>query len=123
MINPILKTLKEEDIVLLELPGSTIFNEPAIRQVIKIKNLKYEPEDEEYPNTNWLHFDAEVLLTTVRVPKDKENALFTNCMGIKEVLNVFLVEKYKKDYMMFHPSENQLTEEEYQYLQRQWENT
>lgn len=122
MINPILKILKENDVVLLEIPASMRFNQPAIRQIVKIKNLKYEPEDEEHPNTNWLHFDGEVLQTTTRVPKGGENVLFANCLGIKEILNDFLVEKYKKDFMMFPPSENQYTEEEYEYLERQWEN-
>jgi len=122
MINPILRVVKENDVVLLEIPATIRFNQPAIRQIVKIRNLKYEPEDEKHPNTNWLHFDGEVLLTTERVPKGKENVLFANGFGIKEVLNEFLIEKYKKDFMMFHPSENQYTEEEYQYLQRQWEN-
>ena len=122
MINPILRVLKENDVVLLELPVSIRFNQPAIRQVVKVSNLKYEPEDEKHPNTNWLYFDGEVLLTTERVPKGKENALFCNCLGVKEILNNFLIEKYKKDFMMFPPSENQYTEEEYQYLEQKWKN-
>lgn len=121
MINPILKVLKDNDVVLLEIPASHFFNQTAIRQVVRLNNLKYEPEDEKHPNINWLHFDAEVLLTTVRVPKGKENTIFASCMGIKEVLNDFLIEKYKKDFMMFHPSENQLTDEEFQYLEKRWE--
>lgn len=109
MIRPLLKVLKDGDIVLMELPQN--YSAP-IRQIVRLKNLEYESEDEEHPNMNWLNFEGEVLFTTVRVTKESENLIFTNCMGIRELLNPFLVEKYKSDYNMFFPKENQMSEEE-----------
>lgn len=115
MINPILKVLKEGDVVLVEIPDSSITGTGGIRQIIRLKELEYEPEDSEYPNQNWLDFKGDVIYTTVRVEKESENFIFSNCMGIKEILNPFLIEKYKIDYRMFSPKENQLTKEEYEY--------
>jgi hypothetical protein len=108
--NPILKKLKEGDVVLMRLP-SGVHNIPDIHQIVKLKNLVYESEDEEY-YFNWLNFEGDVLYTTHRVHISQINFIFTNCMGISEILNEFLIQKYIRDFYMFKPSENMLSDEE-----------
>jgi hypothetical protein len=111
MINPLLKILKNDDVVLMSIEG----NFTTSAQIVKLKNVIYQPEDDECPTTNWLEFNGEVLFTTERVHSSNHNLIFTNCMGIKEILNPFLIEKYTHDYRMFPPSENQLTDAEFEY--------
>lgn len=112
MINPILPKLKEGDVVLSTLPFGVNQN---IYQIIKLKNLKYEPEDEEFPNRNWLNFEGEVLYTSQRVHKSYKDFIFINCMAIREILNPFLIEKYVRDYMLFKPEDHFLSDEEEEY--------
>lgn len=104
MINPVLKILKEGDVVLMKVESSA--------QIVKLTSTKYHPEDEEYPNRNWLDFEGDVLYTTERVHKEDENFIMFNCMAISEILNDFLIEKYVKDFNMFSPKEHQLSDEE-----------
>jgi len=113
--NPILKTLKENDIVLFHIPSNTFTRSAPIRQIIKLKNLKFQPSDDKY-HFDWLNFEGEVLYTTERVHSENPNLIFGNCLSIIEKLNSFLVEKYVKDFMMFPPSENQLSDEELEFL-------
>jgi hypothetical protein len=110
MINPLLKVLKNDDVVLMSMEG----NFTTSVQIVKLKSVIYQPEDEEC-STNWLEFNGEVLFTTERVHSSNHNLIFMNCMAIKEILNPFLIEKYTHDYRMFPPTENQLTDAEFEY--------
>jgi hypothetical protein len=112
--NPILKTLKVGDVVLLSMPGNHFSMNPPIRQIIKLTKAEYEKPNEN--GLDWLNFDGEVLYTTQRVHPSEPNLIFGNCLAISEKLNDFLVQKYKIDYMMFAPNENVLSDEELEYL-------
>lgn len=118
--NPILKTLKEGDVVLLALDSMSP-GQPTHRQIVRLKNLEYQPKDNEF-DFDWLTFEGEVLYTSIRVHPSNRNFILTNCLGIVEKLNDFLVEKYQKDYNLFRPDEHQLSDEELEYGQLRLEN-
>lgn len=110
--NPILKTLVLGDVVLINIPSNTWTRSAPIRQIIKLTELDFDPGDD----FDWLNFKGDVLYTTERVHSSDPNLIFGNCFSITEKLNSFLIEKYKKDFMMFSPEENQLSDEELEYL-------
>jgi hypothetical protein len=58
----------------------------------------------------------EVLFTSERTHPTETNIIFGNCMAITQILNNFLIEKYKIDYRLFKPTENALSDEEFEYL-------
>lgn len=111
--NPILKTLSNGDVILLVVPTSS----RDLVQIIKLSDIKFESgADLTPPEIDWLNFKGEVLYTSMRVHHTQKDLIFGNCLAIREKLNPFLIEKYKKDYMLFSPSENMLSDEEQEYM-------
>lgn len=107
MFNPILPILKENDIVL--------FSSNNNYQIARLTNLEYIAPNET-SKYNWLNYNYELLYTSVRLPYNNTNIILTNCLGICEILNDFLIQKYVKEYNMFLPTENVLSKEELEYL-------
>jgi len=107
--NPVIKDVKENDIVLFELPAN---NRGNYIQICRVYNLNYEPSDEEY-DFDWLYFDAEVLFVNLRMHK-KHIVCIGNCLAIKEIIPFELVNKYVKLYDLWKPEENTLSDAEFQ---------
>ena len=114
--NPILKTLSVGDIVLVHIPTDVWSRTAPIRQIVKLTKADYEPG----ADFDWMNFEGEVIFTSERVHASEPNLIFGNCLAISEKLNPFLIEKYKKDFMLFPPTENQLSDEELEYLQKRF---
>lgn len=109
--NPILKTLKENDIVLLEIAG----NGPPIKQIARIFNLKFQKADDEY-DFDWLNFDSEVLYTNMKLHETEKNKTFGNCLAIIEKVEESHLEQYSKSLYMWNVDEYKLSDEEFEYL-------
>lgn len=84
MYNPLLKTLKENDIVLIEIRQPNPVRPPSI-QIARINNLKFIPKDESC-SFDWLDFDGEILYTNARLHKSILKKPIGNCYAIKEKL-------------------------------------
>ena len=75
--NPILKTLKNGDIVMLALEYNEDGQSIIKKQIVKLKNIKYIPPDDDH-DFDWLEFDGDVLYSNCKVP-----AFVGNCIAIK----------------------------------------
>lgn len=117
--NPILKTLSIGDLVLINVPSGTFTRSAPIRQIIKLTEVEFDPRKDEN-GYDWLNFKGDVIFTSERVHASEPNLIFGNCLAITEKLNPFLVEKYVKDFMLFPPTENQLSDEELEYLKNKF---
>lgn len=108
--NPILKTLKEGDIVMVELVSK---NGKPFKQICQLSNLKYFPADETY-DSDWLEFKTEVLYTNFRM---SPNAIYCigNCLAITEVIPKELVQIYVTREGMWNPEQYPLSDEEVEY--------
>lgn len=106
--NPILKILKENDIVLVELPSDMRVN---YFQICKIYNLKYTPSNDEF-DFDWLDFNTEVLYVNWRVHPTLINQCIGNCLAITEVIPVELIETFVVQYRMWKPEEYPLSDAE-----------
>ena len=84
--NPLLKILKAEDVVMVEIPSSGA----TFKQIVKLKNLKYQPADNEF-DFDWLDFDSDVLYVNQRTHKDILQCL-GNCLSITEIIPTELIE-------------------------------
>ena len=111
--NPLLKHIKPGDIVLMGIIfGRQGLGDKRITQIVKITKADYEPANDEY-KFDWLNFKGEVIYTSERVHADSTNFIFGNCLAIEQILpNEFIIEKCVKDYMLFKPTEHQLTDAE-----------
>ena len=105
--NPIIKTLKEGDIVLVEVPSA---ERAAFKQICKLHNLKYYPADEQF-DFDWLDFDAEILYTNYRMHKSMIKCI-GNCLAIEEILDPSYVEIYVRQNDMWKPEMYQLSDVE-----------
>jgi len=84
--NPLLKTLKDGDVVMVEVPSSGA----SFKQIVKLKNLKYQSADNEF-DFDWLHFDSDVLYVNQRTHKDIMQCM-GNCLAITEIIPTELIE-------------------------------
>lgn len=105
--NPILKLLKEGDIVFMEVP-SFLF---TVKQIIKLKNLKYEPVDDQF-KFDWLNFDPEVLYTNMRWHPSLLGRCAGNCLAIKEIVPTAILEMFAANHNMWKATDNMLSDEE-----------
>jgi len=109
--NPILKTLKENDIVLISVPS---WNRTDLKQIVKLNQIEFQPSTEEF-NFDWIDFDGEVLYTNVRMNLENQNFIFGNCLAICEKVNPDFMEQTAKIHDLWKAGENVMSEEEYQY--------
>jgi hypothetical protein len=85
--NPLLKTLKDGDVVMVEIPSSGA----TFKEIVKLKNLKYQPADEKF-DFDWLDFDCDILYVNQRVHKDMLQSSLGNCLAITEIIPTDLIE-------------------------------
>ena len=88
-MSKILKTLKENDVVMIELHSSERAN---VKEICRIFNLKFRPSDEEHP-LDWLDFDAEILYTNLKLHKSMLNESLGNCQAITEKIELSQIEQ------------------------------
>jgi len=83
MVKNFLKELKENDIVMMEIPSMV---RTTLKQICRIYNLKFIPVVDEslkkYAD-GWLYFDGEVLYTNFKLHKSMAKPM-GNCMSITE---------------------------------------
>lgn len=115
--NPILKTLKEGDIVLIEI-GSQI--RLPIKQICKIYNLNFQPADEKF-SFDWLEFDGDILYTNYKLHPSMLKKPAGNCMAIIEVIPRRLLPQYTKVNMMWKPEDYPMSNEELEYMEQKME--
>ena len=107
--NPILKTLKENDGVMVELQST---ERAAFKQICRLSNLKYSPADETC-DFDWLDFDAEVLYVNYRLHKTMISCI-GNCLAITEIIPLPLVKTYVRQNDMWKPTMYPLSDAELQ---------
>jgi hypothetical protein len=105
--NSLLKTLKENDIVIVELNSKERAN---YKQICRIYNLKYLPADEKF-SFDWLDFDSEILYVNWRVHPTMIDCI-GNCLAITEILSKELIGIYVRQYEMWKPEEYPLSDAE-----------
>ena len=71
---------------MLEIPSSGM----SAKQIVKLKNLKYEPADDEY-DFDWLEFEGDVMYVNMRT-HPKNMTPMGNCLSITEIIPAELVE-------------------------------
>ena len=84
--NPLLKSLKDGDVVMVEIPSSGA----TFKQIVKIKNVKYQSADDEF-DFDWLDFESDVLYVNRRTHKDILQCM-GNCLAITEIIPPELIE-------------------------------
>lgn len=114
MNNPILKTLSDGDIVVLECPN---VNGTQSIQICRITNVKFTPADERC-GLDWLDFKRDILYTNVHLHKvDIANGIGTGgCMSITKKLGSDTeMELFAKANGLWSSSQYLLTDEELKY--------
>ena len=92
MNNPILKYIKNNDIVLFELPSTERTN---IKEIVRIYNLNFIPADDGF-KFDWLEFEGEILYTNIRLHHSMINKPIGNCLAITEIIPNDFVEQYAR---------------------------
>ena len=87
--NPILETLKENDIVMIEVPSMERAN---VKEICRIYNLKFKKADEK-SKLDWLDFDGEILYTNIKLHKSMLNDPTGNCMAITQKIDLEQIEQ------------------------------
>ena len=109
--NPILKTLNENDIVMIEVPST---ERSDLKQICRIYNLKFEDKDDEY-NFSWLKFDGEVLYTNTKLHKSMLNNPIGNCTAITEKIDLEHLEQIARINDMWKSDMYLLSDKELEY--------
>lgn len=109
--NPILKTLKENDIVMIEIPS---MERADIKEICRIFNLKYLPPNEKY-NFDWLHFEVEILYTNMKLHKSMLTESVGNCMAITEVIAEEQVQQIARINDMWKATDYLMSDAELEY--------
>ena len=89
MKNNLLETLKENDIVMIEIPST---ERSHVKEICRIYNLKFTKADEK-SNFDWLDFDGEILYTNIKLHKSMMNEPIGNCMSITHKIDKDHVEQ------------------------------
>ena len=105
--NPLLKLIKEGDLVLMEISGFT----SVAKQICRLKNIKFQPANEEY-NFDWLDFEVDVLYTSIRMHPTLLNQCIGNCQAIKEIIPEGILEIVAKNYNVWKADEYMLSDAE-----------
>ena len=105
--NPLLKILKENDVVMVELCSTERAN---FKQICRLHNLKYTPTDGEF-DFDWLNFDAEILYVNFRIHPTMIHCI-GNCLAITEIVPIDLIETYARQNEMWNPEKYQLSDAE-----------
>lgn len=108
--NPLLKTLKNGDVVLFEIPYASDKPDYIIAE---ISNLKFYPSDEEY-DYDWLDFDSKALYSTYRMHLEHLKVP-VNCMCITEVFPKDKPNRLRraiKEYDLMDVNDDPLSDEE-----------
>jgi len=113
MNNPILKTLKENDLVLIEVPSIESYN---LKEIVKISNLKLDDDN------GWLDFDAEVLYTNTKMHKSMLNEAHGNCMAISETVDPLHLIQFARLHDMWKPDKFLMSDAELESKQLQINN-
>ena len=87
--NPILETLKENDIIMIEVPSTEI---ASVKEICRIYNLKFKKAGSE-TKLDWLDFDGEILYTNFKLHKSMLNKPSGNCMAITHKIDVEQLEQ------------------------------
>lgn len=85
--NPIIKELKENDLVLLEIPSS---ERPTLKQICRIYNFRF------LEGQVWLYFDGTVLYTNFKLHRSMLKRVMGNCMSITEKIDPEHLEQYSR---------------------------
>lgn len=112
--NNILKSLKENDIVMIEIPSS---ERNDVKEICRIYNLKFIPADSKY-NFDWLDFDSEILYTNMKLHKSMLNQSMGNCMAITEKIDLEQVEQIARVNDMWKADKYLLSDAEFEHKQR-----
>lgn len=109
--NPILKTLVDGDVVMMEVPSSL---RNSLKQICRITNLKFT-EAENDRKFDWLEFDGEVLYTNTRLHKSHLNDPIGNCLAITEKLTNSDIAKIAKINNLWAFSDDLMSDAELEY--------
>lgn len=113
MNNPLLKNIKEGDIVLMEIQSS---ERNSFKEICKLSNLNFQPADKEF-NFDWLEFEGEILYTNFRLHKSMLDKPMGNCLSITEIIPIDLVETYVRINDMWRANNFLMSDQELEYKQ------
>lgn len=106
--NPLIKILKDGDVVLMEIPSIS----RTLMQIVRLKNLKYQPANEEF-DFDWLEFEGDVLYVNARHHQSMLSPI-GNCLSITEIIPTELIENYAKKYDMWRSDLHLLSDAEFE---------
>lgn len=113
MQNPILKNIKDGDVVLMEMESR--YDTPH-RNLVRLSNVEYIPAGTEHEGStfdfDWLEYDADVLYTNKKMHSSWLDKGVCNCLGITEIVEEELIEKYVQTYNMFDAKKYTVSDEE-----------
>lgn len=104
--NPILKTLKENDIVFMQVG--------TILQICRIYDLEYDPKESKHIK-DWLEFKGEVLYTNHKLHESMLHTPSGNCMSIIEVISPSHLQQYARSKDLWLAKEYLMSDDELQY--------
>lgn len=110
--NPVLKTVKEGDLVLFHSPGMVSMHGfvPDLYQIARLTNIKLLEADDKY-NFEWLEYDADLLYSSVQLPEDSMEPSL-NCMAISQIVPSELLDNLVHSFRLFDPRKYPLSKEE-----------
>ncbi len=113
--NPLLKEIKDNDIVLFRYP----FTQGEVRIMVRLYDVEYQPANEKY-DFDWLESKGEPLYTNQRLSPESITAWkegkMTNPICAAEIIKPDFVEQYSVALNMWKADENMLTEAEVEHI-------
>lgn len=109
--NPILESLQENDIVMIELPST---ERSDVKQICRIFNLNFTKSDNE-KDIDWLDFDGEILYTNIKLHKTMLDYPLGNCMAITEHINADQLEQIARVNDMWKTDMYLMSDAEFEY--------
>jgi len=103
--NLIVKSLQENDIVMLEIPS---MERNTLKQICRIYNLRFISDQD------WLYFDGAVLYTNWKLHKSMLNDPMGNCMSITEKIDPKQLEQISRVNDMWKSDLYLLSDDEWQ---------
>jgi hypothetical protein len=123
MKNPLLKTLKDGDIVMFvyHTMGPTLGDmtpSKEIRYIARLSKTKFIPADEKC-SADWLEFESEILYSNQRQhPELLKQGVPFNCMAIMETVPEGLIEKMAEFHKLWKAEEYMYSDIELEHLRQ-----
>jgi hypothetical protein len=106
--NPLLKDLKLNDMVLIEVPMG---NQPPAKQIVKLTKVDFKPSNDEH-DLDWLDFDCEVIYTNQKTHPSNLTLSYGNCYTITQLVDEKHLKLLAKAQGLWKPLDFPMTDAE-----------